>query len=49
MHKAVYRPRPKDEHDFGRMLPHLSAEQRAWLRAQIDKIHPEHPWIVQLI
>jgi hypothetical protein len=48
LHKAVYRPRPKDEHDFARVLPHLSAEQRGWLRTQIDKIHPQHPWIFQL-
>lgn len=49
LHKAVYRPRPKDEHDFERMLPHLGGQQRNWLRAQIDKIHPEHPWSAQLI
>jgi hypothetical protein len=48
LHKAVYRPRPKDEHDFQRMQPHLSLAQRVWLREQIGNIHPEHPWIGQL-
>jgi hypothetical protein len=48
LHKAVYRPRPKDEHDFGRTLPHLSAEKRAWLRKHITQIHPEHPWVAKL-
>jgi hypothetical protein len=48
LHKAVYRPRPKDEHDFQRMQPHLNSAQRLWLREQINRIHPEHPWISQL-
>jgi hypothetical protein len=48
LHKAVYRPRTKDEHDFQRMQPHLSSAQRVWLREQINTIHPEHPWIGQL-
>jgi hypothetical protein len=38
----------KDEHDFQRILPHLSMEQRTWLSTNITKIHPEHPWIAQL-
>jgi len=48
LHKAVYLPRPKDEHDFQRMQPHLSSAQCAWLREQISKVHPEHPWIGRL-
>ena len=49
LHKAVYRPRPKDKHDFQRMLPHLRSQQRVWLREQITRIHPEHPWVNQLM
>jgi hypothetical protein len=45
LHKAVYLPRPKDEHDFQRMQPHLNPAQRGWLREQISRVHPEHPWI----
>jgi len=48
LHKAVYRPRPKDEHDFERMRPSLSSTQRVWLREQISRIHSEHPWVGQL-
>ena len=48
LHKAVYQPRPKDDHDFQRMLPHLSATQRFWLRDAILSMHHDHPWITHL-
>ena len=47
LHKAISQ-RTKDEHDFQRMQPHLSSAQRVWLREQINRTHPEHPWISQL-
>lgn len=48
LHKAVYLPRPKDQHDFALILPHLSPAQRRWLREQIGVIHPAHPWLAAL-
>jgi hypothetical protein len=39
LHKALY-VRPKDEHDFQRVLPHLGATRRAWLAAQFARIRP---------
>jgi len=48
LHKAVYRPRPKDDHDFQHMLPHLRQNQRVWLRQHIMAVHPDHPWLAYL-
>ena len=36
--------RPKDEADAALVLPTLDPEQRAWLRAALDLVHPGHPW-----
>jgi GrpB-like predicted nucleotidyltransferase (UPF0157 family) len=41
-------PRPKDEADFRRALPHLDAEQRAWLREGLELTAPGHPWLAHL-
>jgi hypothetical protein len=38
----------KDEHDFQRALPNLRATQRAWLRAQLERLRPGDPWIPAL-
>jgi len=40
--------RPKDEADFTRALPALSAERRQWLSAALLTAHPQHPWLKQL-
>jgi hypothetical protein len=48
LHKAVYQPRPKDEHDFQQILPHLSQAKRHWLQAAIARMHRNHPWITHL-
>jgi hypothetical protein len=48
LHKAVYKPRPKDDHDFRVALPTLGAHQREWLRQRILEIYPGHPWIEHL-
>lgn len=47
LHKALY-VRPKDEHDFQHVLPHLSANQRAWLAMQLARLWPQHAWLPQL-
>jgi hypothetical protein len=44
LHKAVYRPRPKDDHDFRRILPSLGQDQRRWLHSAIVTMHADHPW-----
>ncbi|CAN5554385.1 hypothetical protein BH24DEI1_BH24DEI1_09710 [soil metagenome] len=41
-------PRRKDEEDFARVLPRLSREQRAWLRAALARRQPEHSWLGRL-
>ena len=38
--------RRRDELDFLALLPHLSDEQRAWLRDAISLVR--HPWLSQL-
>jgi hypothetical protein len=40
--------RPKDEADFRTALPHLTPEQRAWLRAALASREPDHPWLPML-
>lgn len=41
-------PRAKDEADFAQTSPHLSAEQKKWLRTAIRRNHPAHPWLAHL-
>jgi hypothetical protein len=48
LHKAVYQPRPKDDLDFHRMLPHLTPAKRLWLHDAIASMHHDHPWITHL-
>src|SRR5690349_2501219 len=48
LHKAVYQPRPKDEHDFQQILPHLSQAKRRRLHDAISSMHRTHPWIIHL-
>ena len=38
----------QDEPDFLALLPHLTEEQRRWLRESIALHHPDHPWLSQL-
>jgi hypothetical protein len=37
--------RPKDEADFLTALPHLSPDQRVWLRDALASREPDHPWL----
>jgi len=41
-------PRPHYDLDFLALLPHLTNEQRDWLREAISLVHPGHPWLPQL-
>lgn len=40
--------RPKDLADLTTVLPSLTAAQRAWLRASIEQVHPQHDWLTQI-
>jgi GrpB-like predicted nucleotidyltransferase (UPF0157 family) len=40
--------RPQDQADFERVLPHLSAARRSWLRWALLELTPPHPWIKDL-
>jgi hypothetical protein len=40
--------RPKDEADLAAVLPRLDPTARAWLRAALERVHPEHTWIAAL-
>ena len=43
------RVRPKDEHDFGAIVPRLDAAAIAWLRDSIIRCErPDHPWLERL-
>jgi hypothetical protein len=35
--------------DFAAVLPHLNQERRVWLAHALEKVHPGHPWVKQLI
>jgi hypothetical protein len=39
---------PKDEADFAAVLPGLAPAARAWLRGQLQRLHPGHRWIEAL-
>ncbi|MEL6673267.1 MAG: hypothetical protein AAFR61_13780 [Bacteroidota bacterium] len=40
--------RPKDEQDFQETLPHLSTEQKQWLKFSLRTQHPNHVWLDSL-
>lgn len=40
--------RDKDEDDFDVVLPRLDRDRRSWLRAALQRVHPEHPWLGRL-
>ena len=42
------RERPKDQVDFERVVDHLDAERRAWLRWALLASDPGHAWIPRL-
>lgn len=40
--------RDKDTADFVQLLPHLTGDERAWLRERIAPWRGDHPWLAQL-
>ena len=40
--------RDKDQRDFEAVLPLLDKRQTVWLRANLELLHPEHPWLAKL-
>jgi hypothetical protein len=47
LYKAKHH-RPKDDHDFERARPRLSAAQRAWLKETLQACYGDDPWLAQL-
>lgn len=41
-------PRPHDQYDFERTVPHLEREAAQWLQHALHVTHPRHPWIASL-
>ncbi len=41
-------PRGKDALDFARVHPTLTVEAAGWLRAALQRLHPQHDWLAQL-
>jgi len=41
--------RAKDETDFHRVLPTLDPTRRLRLAGWLDRVHPGHPWLVELV
>jgi len=39
----------RDEHDFREALPLLTDEQKAWLKAALELVHPGDPWLTALV
>lgn len=37
--------RPKDRADLDTVLPRLDAAAREWLRATVERLYPDHPWL----
>ncbi len=46
--KAKHSDLPKNEADFGAVLPHLEPARRHWLRESLAIVHPDHPWLAML-
>jgi hypothetical protein len=47
LYKAKH-ARPRDELDFEAVVPHLTMEARDWLRQNLVRTLPEHPWTYTL-
>ncbi|GAA2115310.1 nucleotidyltransferase domain-containing protein [Nocardioides bigeumensis] len=37
--------RPKDERDRDLVWPLLAPDRQEWLRATLDRVYPDHPWL----
>ena len=48
LHKAFTVYRAKDDHEFERIRDRLTADQRAWLKRQMELMLPEHRWLPSL-
>lgn len=46
--KAKHSGLPKNQADFGAVLPSLDSMRRRWLSESIELIHPGHPWLAAL-
>jgi Aminoglycoside-2''-adenylyltransferase len=46
--KAKHAHLEKNERDLAAALPRLDGSRRAWLRDAVERVHPGHPWLVEL-
>jgi len=47
--KAKHNHRVKDQADFDAVLPRFDAERRRWLADALGRVHPGHPWLLELL
>jgi hypothetical protein len=40
--------RPKDDADFQMVVARMSSPDREWLRAALELVYPDHPWLGRL-
>jgi hypothetical protein len=45
LYKSRVPNRPKDDADMRRMIPRLSDRRKAWLRASIEQLYPDSPYL----
>jgi hypothetical protein len=45
LYKSRVPNRPKDDADMRRMLPRLGDQRKAWLRASIERLYPDSPYL----
>ncbi len=48
LYKSKLPNRPKDERDFGHVLPHLTTWKRQWLASCLKLHYGDHPWVPML-
>jgi hypothetical protein len=46
--KAKHAAEAKNRADFEATLPRLERDRREWLRDALERVHPGHPWLVEL-
>jgi RimJ/RimL family protein N-acetyltransferase len=47
--KAKHSHRERDQADFEAVVPQLEPDRRRWLAKALERVHPDHPWLVELL
>jgi hypothetical protein len=48
LYKSAHMELAESQHDFDQALPHLTSEQRNWLRQGLRDQYEQHPWLDQV-